>query len=148
MSNATDTYTDGPYIQAACFCDTVLRDDTGAFSLIRIIDTYNTTAQGPEPPAEMPPVLANLNLIIMLKSGVARGRSEIKIVPEYPNGETKDPLIFSVHFEGEEKGANIKATVNIKLDLEGLYWFYVYVEDQKKTAIPLRVKYHRVVTRN
>lgn len=139
-------FEDGPYIQAACFCDMVIRDDTGAFSLIRIIDTYNTHAQGPEPPYQMPPMQVSLNMMIMFKSGAATGRSEIKIKPEYPNGESKAPSIFSVHFDGEEKGANIRATFNLKLELEGLYWFYVYVEDQLKTAVPLRVKYHRIVT--
>lgn len=31
-------------------------------------------------------------------------------------------------------------------EVEGLYWFNIYLDDEKLTAIPFRVKYNRVVT--
>ncbi len=65
------------------------------------------------------------------------------ITPEMPNGEAKDPLLFSVHFEGEEKGANIITKMEFQFKYEGLYWFNIKLGENLLTAIPLRVKYQR-----
>lgn len=136
----------GPYIQVAAFCDQVIEDKTGALSLIRVIDTLTHTESGPEALGEMPPVQWRMKLVLMLKAGRARGRNEIKIVPELPSGETQQPIQFSVHFEGEDKGTNIIADVNYRFTMEGLHWFNVYLEEALLTKIPFRVRYLRVVT--
>jgi hypothetical protein len=81
----------------------------------------------------------------MLKSGAARGRFNLKIVPELPNGTTQPAVPVTVHFDGEEKGQNIVADMNFIFTLEGLYWFNVFLDEVKLTSIPLRVKYNRVV---
>lgn len=137
----------GPYVQVACFCESVLREDTGVVSLIRIIDTLTSSVRDANPPGEMPPVTYNLNLALMLKSGTAQGRSTLKIVPESPSAETSDPIIITVHFEGEEKGHVTIVRLNYTFTLEGLYMFNVYVDETKLTSIPLRVKYNRVIVR-
>jgi len=125
----------------------VLRDDTGAFSLIRIIDTITHIEAGSEPPDEMPPIEYDLFLVLILKAGMARGRNEITVVPELPNGETIEPMRFPVQFEGEERGVTINAKIKMPLRLEGHYWFSVKIEDHQLTNIPLRVKYNRVINR-
>lgn len=135
----------GPYVQAACFCDIVIEDKAGVLSLIRVVDTLTHTAVGPAPPEDMPPVTYSMTLVVMLKSGRARGRYDLKIVPEYPSGETASPFTHTVHFEGEEKGHNAMLRMNFTFPLEGLYWFRVYLKEQELTAIPLRVKYGRTV---
>lgn len=138
-------FEDGPFVQAACFCEMVLQEGSGVASLIRVVDTINHRAHGPEPPEEMQPFLYKLTLVVMLKSGSARGRHELKIVPEKPDGSTLDPVIHSFHFEGEEKGHNVFLNMNMTFEYEGLYWFDIFLGDEKLTAIPLRVKYLRVV---
>jgi hypothetical protein len=137
----------GPYIQAACFCELVIADQENVLSLIRVVDTLNHFEAGPNPPEDMPPFMHPLKLVLMLKSGEARGRSNLRIVPQVPTGETKDALDLTVHFEGDEKGHNIAANLNFGFEMEGLYWFHVYVDDHKLTSIPLRVKYDRRVMR-
>lgn len=136
----------GPYVQAACFCNMVIEDKTGALSLIRIIDMLTHTQTGPNPPEEMPPVPYEGTLVLMLKSGRAMGRHNLKIVPELPSGETQDSIVTSVHFEGDEKGQNVISNLRYVFTQEGLHWFNVYLDDDKLTAIPFRVRYHRVVT--
>jgi len=42
----------------------------------------------PDAPEDMPQFTYTLKLVIMLKSGAARGRHELKVVPELPSGET------------------------------------------------------------
>ena len=138
-------FEDGPYVQTACFCDVIIEDKTGVISLIRIIDTLTHTATGANPPDDMPPVPYSLKLVLMLKSGNARGRSNLRIVPELPTGETKEPFVVTTYFEGEERGQNVIANISFVFEVEGLYWFNVYLDDQKLTAIPFRIKYNRIV---
>lgn len=52
---------------------------------------------------------------------------------------------MTAYFEGEEKGQNVIVDMNVSFPIEGLYWFLVYLNEMKLTAIPLRVKYNRVV---
>jgi hypothetical protein len=137
----------GPYIQMAGLCDQVIEDKTGALSLIRVIDTITHTEARPDAPVEMPHVTYPLKMVIMLKSGRARGQHELKIVPEMPSGETKPPLTRSIQLEGEEQGINHIVNMIFTFTIEGLYWFNVYFDDSPLTRIPLRVKYNRVVTK-
>ena len=139
-------YIDGPYVQLACFCDQIIEDKTGALSLIRIIDTIFRNASGLTTPEEMQPFQQTLTLVLALKSGAARGRNDLTIIPELPNGSTKDPLLFTIHFEGEERGSNIILQINYLFEYEGLYWFQVKLGEQLLTAIPLRVRYNRTMT--
>jgi len=136
----------GPYVQMAGICDQVIEDKTGVLSLIRIIDTITHTVEGPNAPPEMPPVTYPMKMVIMLKSGRARGRHELKIIPELPSGETKRPHIRSIQMEGEEKGFNNIINMLFTFTMEGLYWFDVYLDDSLLTRIPLRIKYNRVIT--
>ena len=136
----------GPYIQMAGICEQVIEDKTGALSLIRIIDTITHTEARPDAPTEMPPVTYPMKMVIMLKAGRARGRHELKIVPQLPSGETKTPLIRSVQMEGEERGFNNIINMLFTFTMEGLYWFNIYLDDSLLTRIPLRIKYNRIVT--
>ena len=139
-------YEHGPYIQMAGFCEQVIEEKTGVLSLVRVVDTIMRSAQGPDAPAEMPSFKYPLKLVLMLKSGRAKGRHDLKVVAEMPSGESKEPLIQSIQLEGEERGANRIIQMQMEFTLEGLYWFNVYFDDTVLTRIPLRVKYDRVVT--
>ena len=136
----------GPYIQIAGMCEQVIEDKTGALSLIRIIDTITHTVVLPDAPAEMPNVTYPMKMVVTLKSGRARGRHELKIIPELPSGETKHQLIRSIQLEGEERGCNNIINMLFTFTMEGLYWFSVYFDDSLLTRIPLRVTYNRIVT--
>ncbi len=139
------TFEQGPYLQAGVICEQVIEDKAGALSLIRIIDTITHTEARPDAPVDMPPVTYPMKMVIMLKSGRARGRHEIKITPELPSGELKNPLTQSVQMEGEERGMNHIINMVFTFTIEGLYWFNVYFDDIILTKIPLRIKYNRVV---
>ena len=136
----------GPYIQVAALCERVLREGDGVASLIRIIDTVTHTERGPSPPEEMPEVHYPLFLIITLKSGTARGRHDVTIIPEQPSGETLQEITLSVNMEGEGKGINIASRIDIPYRLEGLYWFNVQFDHRLITRIPLEVRYSRMAT--
>lgn len=139
-------FEDGPFIQAACFCNMVIEDKTSTLSLFRIIDNFTRTITDPSPPMDMPPTTFQAKLVLMLKSGKARGRGDIVIRMEEPSGISNDMMSLSVHFEGEDKGQNLIANMNITFNQEGLYWFHVLLDEEKLTSIPFRVKYSRITT--
>ena len=136
----------GPYITAATFCEQVLQEASGVLSLIRIVDRMTTTATGPTAPEQMPTSQLNWTLVIALKSGDARGSHPVKIVPQLPSGETLQPITLSAHLEGENKGQNLLARMNMPLEMPGIYWFQIFVDDQLMTKVPLEVIYSRIVT--
>ena len=139
----------GPYVQIAGFFDYIIEDKSGSLSLIRMIDTIIHQERGSNPPDEMPQIVFSSKMVIALKSGKARGRNIVRIVPELPNGSTKDAIPVSVQFDGEEKGYNIILNITFPITLEGLYWFYVYLGEGTDTLlskIPLRARYERVIT--
>jgi hypothetical protein len=137
----------GPYIQAACFCEMAFPDNTGCLSIIKIIDNITITSGGQAPPKDMPAIDYKLTLVLMLKSGKARGRSEVMIRPELPNGSSLDPQIYTVHFDGEEKGVNMILSLMFKFTMEGLHLFWVYLDEKRFTAIPLKIMYDRRIIR-
>jgi hypothetical protein len=139
------TFEQGPYVQVAALCEQVIEDKAGVLSLIRIIDTITHTIAKPDAPADMPPITYPLKMVLMLKSGRARGRHELKTVPELPSGELKQPLEGSIQMEGEERGNNNIINMLFTFTMEGLYWFNIYLDDSLLTRIPIRVKYNRIL---
>ena len=135
----------GPFLQAGCLVENVIEEKTGVLSLIRIIDTVTRTLASPDPPEDLPPFPYTIKLVLMFKSGMARGRSTIRVLPELPTGASLDPMTVTAHFEGEEKGQNVVMNLALMLTHEGLYWFHVDVDGERLTSIPLRVKYDRIV---
>lgn len=136
----------GPYLTTATFCEQVLQETSGILSLIRIVDRMIITSSGPDAPEQMPPAQLNWTLVITLKSGDARGSHPVRIVPQRPSGETMAPITLSVHLEGDNKGQALIARTNMPLEMSGIYWFLIYVDDQLITKVPVEVIYSRIVT--
>ncbi len=133
----------GPFLKAAVFCDTVIEGKDSVLSLIRVVDRLTTTAVGVGAPKDMPPVGQRLAAVLMLTSGKARGRNELKLTMESPNGDRKVVWEGTVHFEGEDRGHNFVLNLQPTFSLEGLYWFDLTVEDVLMTRMAYRVIYTR-----
>lgn len=134
----------GPYVQAALICEMTLEDAGGVPSLIRVIDRVMIGAVGADVPTEMPPQALDYKLVLMLKSGSARGRHALKVRPEAPGGEQRPAVEVHVNLEGDERGANITADLRgMPFDREGLWWFDVLFGDNETllTRIPFRIIY-------
>ena len=136
----------GPHLIIAAFCENVIEDKSGTLSLIRVVDRMNLTVQGPTSPEEMPPTVLNWFLVLVMKSGEARGSHAVKIEPEMPSGIRLDPMMLSVHLKGGNLGHNTITKFNMKIEMPGVYWFRIYVDDQFLTQIPVEVIYSRIVT--
>ena len=140
------TFERGPYLTVAAFCEQVIEDKSGVLSLIRVVDRLTVAAQGATAPEEMPPAVLNWALVLCMKSGDARGSHAVKIEPELPSGIKIPSITLSAHFEGGNRGVNLITRLNLKLEMPGIYWFKVYVDDQFLTQIPVEVIYSRIVT--
>ncbi|HEY4685859.1 MAG TPA: hypothetical protein VII57_07420 [Dehalococcoidia bacterium] len=136
----------GPFIQAALICEKVLEEKDGVLSLVRVVDRLTHVVNAPSMPAELPHVQFQCVLLIMLKSGRARGRHQVEVVLEHPSGRRTNSVSTSVQLEGEERGANLIARTTVTFDAEGLYWFDVLVDGGLLTRIPFRMMYQLVST--
>jgi hypothetical protein len=134
----------GPYLTAALICEKVLQEKDESISIIRMMDRLTLTVQASHAPETLPPFTINLQAFISFKSGSARGRNTVKWITETPSGLKLPEQLFSIHFEGEDRGANLIITLNMTIDQEGVYWFHVLLEDQPLTRIPLRILYQRI----
>lgn len=136
----------GPFVSVAVFCDSAVVGEDKALSIIRIIDTVMQNTAGPEPPEDMPPFMLRTKLVLSLKAGRAKGRFNLKIRPEAPDGRQLEAQGQSVHLEGGYSGVNIITDVQLGVDLEGIYWFDILFErtrgeDVLLTRVPLRIQY-------
>jgi len=136
----------GPFIQAAMICEKVLEEKDGVLSIVRVIDRLMHAVNAPTLPDELPKVTFQCVLLVMLKSGRARGRHQLEIVMEAPSGQRNQVVTTSVQLEGEERGANLLLRIGLTFDSEGLYWFDVRLDDRLQTRIPFRMMYQLVST--
>ena len=134
----------GPYLGAALLCERVMEEKDGVLSVIRIVDRVIHTAIGPTASVTMPPLTYALTALIILKSGAARGTSQVKIDMEEPSGIVTSGPSLTALMEGEDRGANLVMGMQMTFKETGLYWFNVYADDQLITKIPFRVVYTRI----
>jgi hypothetical protein len=132
---------EGPWLALGAICEKVIEDKEGVLSLIRVIDRVVVSAQGLTPPEKMPAVDMQGTLVISLKAGAAQGRHAINIEIEGPDGITRPGPQYSMVFEAPDRGHNLMLQLQMRLELEGLYWFNIRLEDRLLTRVPLRAIY-------
>ncbi len=135
----------GPFVNVAAFCENVIEDKSGVLTLVRIVDRLIVSAQGTSVPEQMPPTPLNWFLVLMLKSGQARGSVAVTIQPEFPSGLRETPVTFTSYFEGGSRGCNIVTRLGMVLKEPGVYWFRISVGDTLATQVPLEVIYSRTI---
>lgn len=141
MTTST-SFEGGPYLLAALLCEKVLMEQDGVKSAVRIIDRVTRTATGHTPPTAMEPFDYEVTLLLKLKSGSARGSYPLRVNLVKPSGESFAPLEQTIYFEGEDdRGIDLIASIRIKLELPGVYWFEVFLGEALLTRIPFRVIY-------
>ena len=100
------------------------------------------------PPRQMEPFEYDLTLLVKFKSGRARGSQTLEIKIMKPSGEWWGPVLTnSLLFEGEDdRGVDLMANIRFRFEQTGVYWVYVFLENQFVTKLPLRVVYVPQVT--
>jgi len=134
----------GPYLKAAVLCESVIEDKQGVLSLIRVVDRVISTAVGPGAPSAMPKFNHRLMAVVMLTSGEFTGTAEISLTLQDPAGIRRALGTSGVLFEGNDRGVNLVAEMNMTIETEGLYWLEVHLGNELLTRIPMRIVYSRV----
>lgn len=135
----------GPYLQAAFFCERLLEEADGVLSAIRIVDTV--TLQGSESDPGQESAAVNLTLFIAFKAGKARGAFELTVEMEESGsapGEAPARHTQPILFEGADHGGiTVIMPLALRVDREGDSWFRVSLDDRLVTRLPLRVVSNR-----
>ena len=85
------------------------------------------------------------SLLVRFKSGAARGAHQLRVLIEKPSGESSSIINQAILFEGEDdRGADIVG--GLTLDMTGLYWFDIHLNEVRITRVPLRIVYLPRVT--
>lgn len=131
----------GPYLAAAFLCEKALNEVDGVVSFIRVVDKWTVTGIT----EIMLPTVINATLVVMFKSGIHRGSSQIIVVPTTPSGAVMPSIVVPISFEGDDDhGSGFVAPIGFPAQESGLYWFDLSVDSQPVTKIPLRIVYLRV----
>lgn len=138
------TTTGGPYLHTAVFCDRVLRESDGVYSLIRIVDRWTISGTT----EQMTTTLIQTNLVITMKSGTYRGAAKVQITPTNPSGQEMASVQLPVNFEGDDdRGVAIALPLAFPVQEPGVYWFDIQISSQQLlqslTKVPLRVLYQQ-----
>ena len=135
---------EGPYVQAAAFCEKVLEENDGALSLIRMVDTVTHTTKRADAPEEMPNIQISTNAVISLKSGGESGDFTARMELISPSGEKIETLSNDFKLKGAGHGRNIVVNLSFEAKEEGVYFFDVFVGENLVTRMPLRIRYEKV----
>lgn len=135
----------GPYLQAALICERVLQEANGVLSLIRVVDRVTRSVAGPAAPEVMEPFTYPLTIVIMLKSGPARGSYQVRIDIEPPSGMRRPGPSMPALLEGEDRGVNVVVNMNLQFTEQGLHWFDVYFDNTLISRMPFRIVYARTI---
>lgn len=88
------------------------------------------------------PTPINLYTFISLKSGSAKGRYTIKLVPEAPSGIKLPEQLLPVLFEGDDRGANLILALNMLIDQEGIYISFIFTFTHFTSDAPFSSVYY------
>lgn len=137
----------GPYLSAAFLCERVLNEQDNVKSAIRIIDRVTRGIAGPEPPDTMEPFDQEMTIFVRFKSGWARGSFQLRLELVKPSGDSITLTRQTVIFEGEEdRGVDIVGPMRMRVEMPGLFWFEVHLNETLMTRIPFRVVYTTTIT--
>lgn len=143
MDVGSTTFDSGPWLRAAMLVESVLEEKSGVLSYIRVIDQTTITAEGAEPPTELPEGGAlPVKLAISLQSGEAKGSYALEIVPELPSGRRIEGQALSITL-APGRGVNVNADLVLPVE-PGLYLIDVIFEGRRLTRVPLELIYRWV----
>lgn len=133
----------GPFLAVAAFCDNVMQDTDGTMSAIRIVDkiTVNIPAAAPATiPSESTKVPVVVWLLLMFKSGSAKGKRELALNVVSPSGKTGNVLKQQVVLSPEPSGGiNVKIHFSLGISEGGLFLVDVLMDGKLMTRMPLLV---------
>ena len=132
----------GPYLLAAFLCERVLNETDGVQSAIRIVDRFTHSVVVDTHNVPMEPFNHPITFFLLLKAGVASGSYNLRITLVKPSGDSPEPFQQPIYFEGDEdRGVALSLGMVLRLEMPGIHWFDVHLDDVRLTRVPFRVIY-------
>ena len=136
MTPDTETQThntETPYLVGALVCERLIAEKDGVVSLIRLVDSMNTTiviALDSEPVKAASDLTVPLQFALFLsfRAGPALGKREAVVNFYEPSGGLRFRLgPYTMVFTNEAQGHNVNVNIGINLAMKdsGIYWFEV-----------------------
>lgn len=125
-----------PYVALACICEKVVKEGS-VYSAINIVDTVTVTI----PPGGESTPSVEFNILVGLKSGDVKGKSELSMKVHRPSGKpvVKEPGPWPILLNGGEHGMLVHGKILLPATEFGLFWFDVIWNGRKLTSIPLKL---------
>ena len=125
------------YISAFC-CKDVLREENGSLSAIRILDSVTVELMGPLEKVIYYPL--PVTTLISFKSDIPCDFTlRIRVVDSH--GASREMAAGKHHSEGGIDGGVVNLQMELRTDVEGLYWFELLADDQIVTKFPVKVSH-------
>ena len=131
---------DGPWVGAATFCDRLLLEEEGFYSIIRMVDSVTADPAQPSAAGVPAPMQLDLILFIMLRSGVKPSHSQLRVRRNAPNGTAGMTPSQMVDLPGDGMSVPIQISFHLDFDMPGRYWFDIMLDDLIMSRVPLLVK--------
>jgi hypothetical protein len=136
--------TDGPYLAAAFFCESIIEDKRdGALTAVRMVDTislqlpHDTPEDFPSETTRLPVPVAG---VLSFKSGGSPGDHMIRLIAQSPSGKSETVLEQNVALDSQPQGGvNIRLNQVIQVKQGGLFWLHVFLDEEQVTSMPLMI---------
>jgi len=131
----------GPFLAMAAFFETVIREDSGVLTLVRMIDRITISTKHSWI-ASLPPSPIGANLVVSFRGQDLTGSGVVSIRPRKPSGEDLPKREIPFAYEGQT-GVNLNIELGMMVDEEGYYWFDIFLNDELVTRTPLQIVFQQ-----
>lgn len=137
------------FVQLATFCETVLQEQTGVRSLVRVYDRLTVQVHHDDI-LSIPGVPQHLLFVLALKCRKDDTVHEIAIQLVTPDGHVHEESPKQIDFtedsmDEDMPAAVIQVNVPLLVRVSGQYWFHVIANGDILTSVPLHIT---VIDRN
>lgn len=129
----------GPFLAAAFLCETVLQEESGAISAIRIVHEFVAK----KPPPESPNVRLQVTMLVKIHPGQRSDSGQLIIYIYAPDGRALLEAKIDLDFQGDDMHRGLSGIAPILLPIvgEGIYWADVSIDDMLMTRIPFSIQW-------
>lgn len=139
----------GPWVREAFFCDAAIEGKDGVFTYVRAVDRVSHHVVREGAPATLEPFDHEFGIVVGMVAGDARGRSTLYLSLQKPDGDVHELGQYDVTWEAPHRGQRIVLRARIRIELEGVHWLVVEVDDfadghrRVLTQSPIEIVYSR-----
>jgi hypothetical protein len=129
----------GFFLTVAAFFETVIRDEAGVLTLVRMVDKYSVPSFPDSPERPTPVALVDTQLVVGFRGTGTLENALLSIQPKKPSGASLPRQDIPVFIEEGNSGFNVNINIKLGAEEEGFYWFDILLNNRFITRTPLQV---------